>query len=103
MACVVACVMVLGYMLALVVGLHIASLLTQLTNCQSLACTAHKIIEYGSVRNVMARSARFLTGLTIIWIGFVRMLRECGGLVLCARGVRDSNTSACCWFVHCFI
>ena len=39
-----------SYMLALVVGLLIASLLTQLTNCQSLACTTHKIIEYGSVR-----------------------------------------------------
>ena len=40
----------LEYMLALVVGLIIASLSTQLTNCQSLACTTHKIIENRSVR-----------------------------------------------------
>ena len=29
---------------------------------------------------VMARSAKFLTGLTIILIGFLRMLCACGGL-----------------------
>ena len=74
-----ACVMVLGYMLALVVGLLIASLLTHLTNCQSLACTAHKIIKDGSVRNVMARSAKKGTGLQDC-AGFLWMLRECGGL-----------------------
>ena len=40
----------LEYMLALVVGLIIASLSTQLINCQSLACTVHKINKNGSVR-----------------------------------------------------
>ena len=29
---------------------------------------------------VVAKSAKFLTGLTIILVGFVRMLRECGAL-----------------------
>ena len=36
--------------------------------------------------SVVARSANFLTGFTIIWIGCLRMLYACGGL----RGGRDS-------------
>ena len=63
----------LGYMLALVVGLLIASLLTQLTNCQSLACTAHKVIEYGSVRKCDGENFSALTLLS----GTIRQLDDC--------------------------
>ena len=45
---VVACVVVLGDTPALVVGCCCSSWSN--ANCQSLACTAHKMIEYGSVR-----------------------------------------------------
>ena len=45
---VVAYVVALGDTPALVVGGYCSRLSN--ANCQSLACTAHKIIEYGSVR-----------------------------------------------------
>ena len=37
-------------------------------------------LSMGAYVRVMAKSANFLTGLTIILVGFVWMLCECGGL-----------------------
>ena len=74
---VVPCVVVLGNTPALVVGCCCSRWSN--ANCQSLACAAHKIIEYGSVRKRGGERCEVFDRIDNNFCWIVRMLRECGG------------------------